>query len=208
MWAGNKNMHDSLSRSHVKNVFMKQKGFGVDSLGRQKVAELIQKTGLKNVLDIPCCNCVMYEVLKKYIPDIDYYGADLTAQMIDVSKELYPELKYKLSRDYIQATEFNNDEFDIVIARHIFEHIPDWKAAMFECLRIARKYVYYVFYIPPGKEERINLVKNASGDYYLNTYREKDIIKQFGGRRYHKYMKISDEMNPSKTTDIIYEVGK
>jgi ubiquinone/menaquinone biosynthesis C-methylase UbiE len=206
MWEGNKNMHDSLSRDHVKNTFMRGKGFGVDSLGRIKVAELIRDKGFKNVFDIPCCNCVMYEVLKKHIPDIDYYGADLTLQMIDVSEELFPELKFKLSRCYIQDMGFNDNAFEVVIARHIFEHIPDWKEAMQECLRIAGKYVYFVFYLPPGKEEKINLCKNVSGDYYLNTYREKDVIGQFGGRKYTKYMKISDESNASKTTDIIYEV--
>jgi ubiquinone/menaquinone biosynthesis C-methylase UbiE len=206
MWDGNKNMHDSLSRAHVRDVFMKGKGFGVDSLGRQKVAELIKETGLKNVLDIPCCNCVQYEVLKKYIPDVDYWGADLTDTMISVSKELFPELKSKLIKARIQQTWFDDDKYEIVIARHIFEHIPDWREAIEECLRIAGKYVYFVFYIPPGREEYINLCKNASGDYYLNTYREKDVVEMFGGRQYHKYIKISDKNNASKTTDIIYEV--
>jgi len=208
MWKGNKNMHNSLSRDHVKNVFMKGKGFGIDSLGRQKVAELIRDKGLKNILDIPCGNCVMYEVLKKYIPDIDYYGSDLTSQMIGVSLELFPELDYKIELYPIQATAYNDNEFDVVIARHIFEHIPDWKEAIAECIRIAKKYIYYVFFLEPGKEEKLKLVNNISGDYYLNTYKEKDVITQFGGRRYHKYIKISDKKNATKTTDIIYEVKK
>lgn len=208
MWQGNKNMHDYLSGDYIKNVFMKDKGFGVDSLGRHKVAKLIKEKGLKNVLDIPCSNCVMYEVLKAFIPDIDYYGADLTAQMLDVSKELFPELKNQLSRYYIQATGFKDNEFDVVIARHIFEHIPDWRVAMQECMRIALKYVYYIFYLPPREDEHINFVKTASGDYYLNTYREEDVIEEFEGKKYQKYIEISDLNNISKTTDVIYEVEK
>ncbi len=206
MWDGNKNMHDSLSRDHVKHVFMKQPGFGVDSSGRQKVAELIKETVWLNILDIPCGNCVMYEVLKNYIPDIDYWGVDLTQQLLDVSLELYPELKGRLSKGYIQRTWFDDNKYDVVIARHIFEHIPDWQEAMEECLRIASKYVYFVFYLPPGKDEKINLVRNTSGDYYLNTYREKDVIEQFGGRKYQKFTEITDKKNAAKTTDVIYEV--
>jgi len=208
MWQGNKNMHDGLSRDHVKNVFMKGRGFGIDSLGRIRVAELIKEKGFKNVLDMPCCNCVMYEVLKKYIPNIDYYGSDLTAQMLNVSKELFPELGDRLSQGYIQKTVFSDNKFDVVIARHIFEHIPDWRDAMSECMRIAREFVYYVFYIPPGDQEHIQLVNNATGNYCLNTYREVDVIEQFMGRKYQKYIEISDKTNAGKTTDVIYEVAK
>jgi ubiquinone/menaquinone biosynthesis C-methylase UbiE len=208
MWFGNKNMHDFLGRAHVKNVFMQGKGMGVDSLGRQKVAELIKEKRITNVLDIPCGNCVQYEVLKKYIPGINYTGADLTAQMLEISKELHPELIGRLSRHYIQDTGFDDDQYDAVIARHIFEHIPDWKDAMQECMRIAKKFVYYIFYLPPDKEENISFVKNPQGDYYLNTYREKDVLAQFSGKQYHKYIKVSDEKNAAKTTDVIYEVKK
>ncbi len=192
MWKGNKNLHDTLDHDYLKNKFLRIPGEGIDNTGRIKLAELVKGKG--SILDVACGTCVNYELMK----DLNYHGFDLTQQMLDVALELYPELEGKLYNGSIQGMGFIDNEFDVVIARHIFEHIPDWREAMTECLRVAKKYCYFIFYIHPTKEpEEIKYVENGTeGAYYLNRYNIDDVESVFKGYEFKKYT----------TADLIYEV--
>jgi ubiquinone/menaquinone biosynthesis C-methylase UbiE len=211
MWKGsNKNPHDTMNRNYIKNSFLKWPGFGKDSKGRIKVAELIKEKSMDkpSILDIPCGNCITLEVLKERNFDFDYHGADLTEQMLQVSLELYPELEGKLHKYYIQNMGIRDNSYDVVQARHIFEHIPDWKDAMRECIRIARYYVYFVFFIKPTSElEDIQYRKRDKGDFYMSRYNKEDVESVFKDYEFKYYPDIvSNPIRPTVTTDTIYEV--
>lgn len=202
-------MHDALKKDYLKNEFLKWPGFGVDSVGRNKLAELIKNKSIlePSILDVPCGNSINYQVFKQYDFDFQYYGADLTDKLIESSIELYPELHDHFTLCYIQDLPFVPGQFDIVVARHIFEHIPDWRKAIQECLRVASKYTYLIFFKEPGYNEDIKLEKRRTGDFYLNTYRRFDIEQQFKDYEFNYYPNlVSESNNTNDTTDYIYEV--
>lgn len=62
-------------------------------------------------------------------------GVDYTASDIDAQRYRHIENMHAVD---LTATPFPNDSFDIVIASHVLEHIPDDRAAMREVLRVLR----------------------------------------------------------------------
>lgn len=192
MWKGNKNLHDNLDTEYLKTKFLQIPGEGIDNTGRIKLAELVKG----KILDIACGPCINYKLMKNK----NYSGMDLARIMLDVARELYPELDGKLYEGAIQEIPFKDNEFDTIIARHIFEHIPDWKVAMKECLRVAKKYCYFVFYLHPTDEpEEIKYYPKWEGKdtaYYLNRYNKSDVESVFKEYEFKIY----------NTADLIYEV--
>lgn len=78
------------------------------------------------VLDFGCGNGRLLEILQD--KKIDYYGTDISQNLIDLAKNKYPELAGNISKISGQAKlGFPDNFFDAVVSIAVFHHFPDKK---------------------------------------------------------------------------------
>lgn len=65
-------------------------------------------------------------------------GIDISEAIIKKANALYPSLKFKLGSAY--NLNYNNDEFDLILACEVLEHIEDCDKALSEIRRVTGKY--------------------------------------------------------------------
>ena len=122
--------------------------------------------GMSSVLDVGCGTGVMFELIRDLGLNIDYLGIDVTQQFIDVAKRLYPEDRHRFRRMSLYETKKLRRKFDVVICRHVLEHLPDYVPAIQSLYSCAAKKLILVFYLPPqplrSKRKRTNTI---SGDF-------------------------------------------
>jgi ubiquinone/menaquinone biosynthesis C-methylase UbiE len=88
----------------------------------QFIAEHI-KTG-ETVLDFGCGNGRLLEILQDKNPE--YYGVDVSQQLIALAKAKYPQWAANFSKISGQANlDFADDFFDAVVSIAVFHHFPD-----------------------------------------------------------------------------------
>jgi len=71
----------------------------------------------------------------KKLKNLDYITADLESPIADVKMN-------------IQDIPFKDNEFDVVICNHVFEHVPDDKKAMREVLRVLKPDGFAILFVP------------------------------------------------------------
>jgi len=78
----------------------------------------------------------------------EYRGYDNCMSFVELCKELFPEGDFRFG-DALNIPE-RVCSWDTVILRHVVEHTRDWKAALFEAFRVARRKVLLVLWRPLG----------------------------------------------------------
>lgn len=152
------------------DTFLWGQGLGPNHPSRQAVKDWIVSKKFKSkptFLDVACGMGVDHDVLSPYV---SYSAADKTDKMVSVMKAKGVEI---VKAD-IRELPFKDNEFDIVQARAIFEHLPDVDEvflAMKECLRVSKKYCVFSFFLPLEEQETIAWTDN----FFNNTYCKSDI---------------------------------
>jgi ubiquinone/menaquinone biosynthesis C-methylase UbiE len=105
-----------------------------------EVADAIEGLGIKKddkVLDLGCGNGRLFEALEKY--DIDYYGLDISEELVKIAKKTYPKGNF-IASDLLK-TPYKDNEFDVIASIATLHHIPSKKLrreALKEVYRIAK----------------------------------------------------------------------
>ncbi len=154
-----------------------EEGFpGIDYPSRAKVRELVCDN--VSVLDVGCSTGVEYEGFKKYGPYVKYTGVDFTPNSVRIAAKLFPEVPFLMGD--IRALPFSAKSFDVVLARHIFEHLPEIERALGELLRVARQKVIIVFFLElqnlRGLEKRD---ENLEGDKIFDWTYDRSYFYEF-----------------------------
>lgn len=112
----------------------------------KKAIEHIQNKKYHSMLDVGCGACPEYFGFKQNRHEIDYRGVDVTPRILD-----YALLK-KLPVSFGHAEDLPcaDSSFDIVYARHLFEHLKYYKKALAQMIRIAKQEVLIVFFLAPN----------------------------------------------------------
>lgn len=165
------NNHDFFKPEHVAK-FLRNHKTGTDNLGRQHLASIVRP--YSSVLDVACGTCVNYEVFKNLGVTTKYTGLDLTKNFLAHAKHLYGD-EISLQEGSIQQIPFEDGSFDVVIARHIFEHLEDgYEHAIKEVLRVAKKEAVLVFFLDlidgPNDIIKESEVDENGCTYWWNTY--------------------------------------
>lgn len=105
---------------------------------------------------------------------VDYTGVDINPRMLQVARERNRDAKF-IQGD-VRKLEFADKSFDVVLLRHILEHLPDYKEAVAEALRVARESVIADFFIAPTILPFDMKFWYAQG-YYENWYSERKFGK-------------------------------
>ena len=88
-----------------------------------------------------------------YRDPFSWVGVDVTDEMTRAARRNFPDVPV-LRADSARIP-FPDRSFDVVLLRHLLEHLPDWlmKATLAEAARLARRAIVLVFYIEPGALE-------------------------------------------------------
>jgi ubiquinone/menaquinone biosynthesis C-methylase UbiE len=168
-----KDNHDFMDPEHIAR-FLRNHRTGTDNLGRHRLAEMIREHDNPTVLDVACGTCVNWEVLKGLHVQCRYFGLDRTQKMLDHARKLYPG-EIELKQGYIQSIPFQDNSFDVVVARHILEHLGEgYEAAIKEVYRVASKEAIIVLFVDLA-DMPADVIKESEPDengctYFWNTY--------------------------------------
>jgi len=84
----------------------------------KKLAELVQAE--EKILDSGCANGRLYEILKE--KKIDYYGIDISENLIKIAQNKYPEAKFQVANAL--NLPFQDNFFDKVFSISVLHNIP------------------------------------------------------------------------------------
>lgn len=129
--------------------FLHGPGVGIDHPSRAFVASRVRPG--ESVLDVGCGPGVTYEVLRAHGRAAGYVGVDSSAPMLDVARERYPAGDFRAGSALTLKAQFGRASFDIVVVRHVLEHLPDFEPAMTQAIAVARRLALFVFFLTPRR---------------------------------------------------------
>ncbi len=139
--AYNKSARDFLKTRTKKN----DHGFWNREVEQPLMFEMVPKNlpGMK-LLDLGCGPGIhIKEYLKR---GADCYGVDFSKEMIRLAKKRCPKAKFDVSD--IGKLKFGENEFDIVTASLVLDHIKDLKIIIKEIKRVLKRKGLFIFSVP------------------------------------------------------------
>jgi len=102
---------------------------------------MIKSTGLASpsLLDIGCSSGSYYEVFSKTGLNLKYQGCDYAEAFIKLAKTRYPQIPFTICDAAVLP--YLDSEFDIALSSSCLQYIRDYKKAVNEAARVAKKFV-------------------------------------------------------------------
>lgn len=165
--------HDFMTQEHVSG-FLRNHRTGTDNLGRHALARIVGSYDNPTVVDAACGTCVNWEVFKNAGVKCQYVGVDRTQGMLEEANRRYGN-EILLRDGYVQDTGLENEYADVVIMRHILEHLQEgYESAIREGLRVASKELIIVFFLDPSDAAEDQIQESDPDEngctYFWNTY--------------------------------------
>ncbi len=91
------------------------------------------------ILEVGCGGGYNSELIAHRAPGLAYTGIDLSASMVEISREKYPQRDFRVAS--ATALPFDDDSFETVLDGVALLHIPDWRSAIREYARVASRAV-------------------------------------------------------------------
>ena len=153
----------------LAKIFLRSGPEGKSHRSRAKVLSLLD--GASSILDVGCGNGVMFEMIREKGLDLDYLGIDVTEKLLAVARELFPADAHRFQQMSLYDLKKLRRKFDVVVGRHVLEHLPDYVPAVQYLYSCARKKLILVFFLPPQplasghkRDEKFER------DFYNHTY--------------------------------------
>lgn len=126
---------------------MQKEGAGKEHPSRRFVASLVREGD--GLLDVGCGTGVGYEALAGERLASNYVGVDSSEPSIEIACELYPAGDFRVGNATELVPQFGVNSFDVVLVRHVLEHLPDFELAMNQAITVSRRLAVFVFYLAP-----------------------------------------------------------
>lgn len=142
---------------------------GKDNASRQWLVDHIPEKS--TVLDVGCCNALMYQTFQDANKSIYYTGVDRLVEFIKWDLEHFPNAAFEVS-DADDLRDFADNMFDYVISRHVIEHLPHYSQHIIEMMRVARKEVIIIPFLDfTGNQfDRLQYGMVKEGGSWYNQY--------------------------------------
>ncbi len=92
---------------------------------------------INSVLDVGCATGGMYSIISELNSEINYTGVDVSANLINEAKKLYPGICFQ-EADGISLP-FASNSFDGIISFGTTVHDQNWENLLLESFRVTRK---------------------------------------------------------------------
>jgi glycosyltransferase involved in cell wall biosynthesis len=150
----------------IRRVVQREQYAQPGESNRETVAHMLSGLG-KSMLDVGCGPGALWHHFSGGQPSISCVGVDITPAMLRVAREFFPNIPALLTD--AGSLPFVDHSFDLVLLRHVIEHLPDWlmERALDEALRVARNAVVLDFNVAPHANGKTS--SRRVGDGFLET---------------------------------------
>ena len=133
------------------------------------------------LLDVGCCNAHTLESFNRADKRIKYWGVDHLQELVDYCQGTYPTQSFSQS-DASDLQDFEDNSFDYVLSRHVYEHLNHYSQHFMEMWRVARKEVIIVGFLEfTGNEfDRLQWGVKEGGKllpHWFNMYSKEGIMR-------------------------------
>ena len=145
------------------NVFEKQLAFNLKELDGKYPPHwndfiyILKFNKHKNILDIGCGCGALYELCKREIPTLKYYGIDYSENAIMLAKKTWCKHCFSV-KDCVSLTEDYVSEYDIIHMGALLDVLPNGDEILEQILSLSPKNIL------------ITRVKLTNKESYFNTY--------------------------------------
>jgi ubiquinone/menaquinone biosynthesis C-methylase UbiE len=160
----------------------------------------LQDWGTRTLLEVGCATGVEYEGIREAGLPVTYTGLDLTPAMLELARQNFPEATWVEGR--AEALPFADDSFEVVLLRHVLEHLSDYQQAVFEAVRVASRAVFCVFFIPPSSFEK----RLAQDGTWWNQYSLDEFV-HYAFELGAETVEFAEDLGPDKNLAIILHIG-
>lgn len=143
---------DGKPRQFLENEFMRSPEDGVLHPSRQWVRDWLSDRPGMEMLDVGCGPAVELEGFLHYGTPVRWTGVDFSRSMLEVVRRRFPSASVR--RGDASHLPFGAGSFDVVLLRHVLEHVSDYQAVLRESLRVTRSWVLVVLFLEPYYDER------------------------------------------------------
>jgi len=141
---------------------------GADAPSRVKARELILEYKPVSILDVACGPAVEARSWGK-----KWHGCDTCQVLIDYAAERGITVEHGDA----EKLPYKTGQFDVVYARHLWEHLNGYTKALSEAMRVAGKLVVHVFFRPPQEKQKLGEVQGTPENIYSKRSIEAAIKK-------------------------------
>jgi SAM-dependent methyltransferase len=136
---------------------------------RKVITDLAAAGEIKSVLEVAFGGLHEYRAMQAKLRELDvtYSGIDWTEHFVAHAQKEFPECRWNqgdIARGVV------SEEADVVYSQHMLEHLPALEPAFSNMLRLARKTMINIFFIPPKPFENYEVVNWQHYPLYHNTY--------------------------------------
>ena len=124
---------------------------------------------IQSVLEIAFGGLHEYRAMRNQLKElkVSYSGIDWTEHFVTHAQSEFPESRW-MQGDIVRGV--SAEPADVVYSQHMLEHIPALEPAFSNMLRLARKKLINIFFIPPKPFPNYDVVNWEKFPLYHNTY--------------------------------------
>ena len=149
------------------------------------LSEAIESTGLDDplIVEIGCASGWNSEVLERLLESrVRYVGADYSPGMVALGRRDYPETPFVVCD--AARLPFADESCDILLSGTVLLHLFDYRAAIEESRRVAKRFVVFHTVTVHSNLETTILKKRAYGEWVIevvfNESHLRDVFKEIG----------------------------
>ena len=131
--------------------FLQDSFEGVDHPSRSWVRGWLRDHPGLRLLDIPCGPGVEYEGFERDDIPVEYLGMDHSDTMLEAFRRRFPNAS--LQKGSIHRIPLSTGSMDVVLCRHILEHLEDFRPAVGEAVRVTQRWLIIVLFRQPTRGE-------------------------------------------------------
>jgi SAM-dependent methyltransferase len=138
-------------------------------LARKLITDWAAAGQIQSVLEIAFGGLHEYRAMRERLKELNvsYAGIDWTEHFVAHAQNEFPECRWTQG-DIVRGV--SSDPADVVYSQHMLEHVPALEPAFSNMLRLARKKLINIFFIPPKPFANYDVVNWEKLPRYHNTY--------------------------------------
>lgn len=126
-----------------------------------------QQGWISSILEIAFGGLHEFRALRGQIGDVRYGGVDWTPRFVEAAQREFPDGAWQQG-DIVR--DVAAEPADLVYSQHMLEHVPSLEPAFSNMLRLSRKVLLNIFFIPPQQFDGREIVDWKQYPLYHNTY--------------------------------------